>query len=165
MKKTTLILVSILSTFAGMLLNQQLMSKSPVPGESIYFSTLAPDQAHTYSVKYRNTANYCGINNGSNKEGIFDISELTIDGLSAAVEQIKSSNGGKVPASYRCIFGEDESGETIIMVVGLDQNRYEYQNASYMYKIAGTLPCPTLCDLSKSSIVMGDPKRGQNSCN
>ncbi len=104
-------------------------------------------------------------NSCTSKEGIFDITELTIDGLSAAVENIKSKNSSNLPSSYRCIFGQDENGETIIMVVGLDKNRYEFSTASYMFKISGTLPCPTLCDMSKSKIVMGDPKKGQNCCN
>lgn len=166
MKKTTLILVSTLSVLAGVLLNKTMMSKSPLPQTGVYYSDLTPDAAHALSARYRNYANYCGVNNScTSKEGIFDITELTIDGLSAAVENIKAKNSSNPPSSYRCIFGQDENAETIIMVVGLDKNRYEFSTASYMFKISGTLPCPTLCDMSKSKIVMGDPKKGQNCCN
>lgn len=158
-------MVAALSLLSGMLIHKTMFSNPEPLQAAPGFYTISAADAHAYSARYRNDANYCGSGSCKSKEGIFDLSELTIYGLSQAVEDIKAKTAGKQPVGYRCVFGQDPSGETVIIVVGTDINRNEYGSDMYMRRVNGTLPCPTLCDITKSKVVMGDPAKGQDCCN
>jgi hypothetical protein len=165
MKKLIIPIVAAVSLMSGMLIHKTLLSSpEPLPGTMGFFN-ITPAEAHAHSARFRQDANYCGSGDCKSKEGIFDLSELTVYGLSQAVDDIKAKTAGKQPSGYRCIFGQDGNGETVIIVVGTDINRNEYGTEAYMRRVNGTLPCPTLCDINKSKVVMGDPLKGQDCCN
>lgn len=165
MNKILLSVVAAVSLTGGMLIHKTLLSNPEPLQATPSFFPITPAEAHSYSVRFRQEANYCNSGDCKSKEGVFDLSELTIYGLAKAVDDIKSKTAGKQPAGYRCVFGQDLNGETVILVVGTDVNRNEYGTEAYMRRVNGTLPCPTLCDLYKSKVVMGDPAKGQDCCN
>jgi hypothetical protein len=160
MKKSTLIVVSVVSALAGVFGHKTLMSNSP----AVPIATnnhISPAEAHYYSATYRYNAGIC---NTPGRENMFELTEQTVDGLADAIDEIKELTGGTLSSKYRCIFGQDESKQTFLMVVALDKSGYEYQSSDYMSKITGGLPCPTFCDINKSVIISGDAAKGQSAC-
>ena len=122
------------------------------------------NDAHTYSVNFRNNVKYCNNPSYYEKSGFFEVSEQGIENLLTAIRSIKSQFATRPPQYYRCILGREGVGNTFVMVVALDDNGYEYQTDKFMSKIGGSIPCPTMCDINKSRIIMGDGLRGQNAC-
>lgn len=125
---------------------------------------LEPTDAHNYSARFRSNAGYCENSSANEKSGYFDISEQTATDLLNQIREIKAQFGGEKPNYYRCIFGQDESKNTFIMVVATDNSGYEFQTKKFMRKVQGVLPCPTMCEINKSSIIMGQPNLGQGPC-
>lgn len=163
MKKIQFPLVALGGLLLGILTHKSLIS-NPEPPQATNFSTVSQKEAHEMSVRHRLNAGYCLSGDCSNKEGIFDLSETTISGLESAMQDIKAKLG-TAPSSYRCIFSENSKGETILLLVPLDKNRYETHGEPFLRKIHGTLPCPTLCDINKSKVVMGNKTNGEDCCN
>ena len=154
--------IALTGILIGMFAHSTLFSRPDSPTD-MYYTTITPSDAHTMSATFRNTAGYC-LSGCKSKEGIFDLTEQTIQGLSEAMEDIKK-NASRTPEGYRCIFGEDKKGETVIMLVPIDKSRNETLGSNLIRQVAGTLPCPTMCDIQKSGVVMGDIKAGQDCCN
>lgn len=162
MKKLLIPCIAIGGILTGMFVHNSLFSHpEPVPFMST--NELTAEDAHKMSVAFRTSAGYCQSGNCSSTEGIFDLSEQTVSGMLSAMAEIKAS-AEKAPYSYRCIFGKNIKNETIIMMVPLDANRNEMLGKNMIQKVAGTLPCPTLCDITKSVVVMGSSARGESCC-
>ena len=162
MKKLIFPLIAFGGIVAGMLVHKSLFS-SPEPPFFQATNELTLDAAHKMSVAFRTSAGYCQEGDCTSTEGIFDVTEQTISGLLSAMAEIKSK-ASKAPSSYRCIFGKNSNNETIIMMVPLDANRNETLGDNLIRKVSGTLPCPTLCDMSKSKVVMGTSAKGESCC-
>jgi hypothetical protein len=158
MKKLILSLTILASLSVGFLVSKHLYANG------ITSRQLDPSNAHSYSVRFRNNAHYCDNASENEKSGYFDISEQTAADLLAQIKDIKAQFGGETPNYYRCIFGQDESNKTFLMVVATDNSGYEFQTKKFIRQVQGVLPCPTLCEINKSSIIQGLPNLGQSAC-
>lgn len=162
MKKLLFPLIAFTGIVAGMLVHKSLFS-SPEPPFFMATGEISPDEAHKMSVAFRAASGQCQNEGCNSSEGIFELSEQTISGLLTAMAEIKSK-ASKAPSSYRCIMGKNANNQTILMMVPLDSYGNESLGDNLIRQVSGSLPCPTLCDMSKSKIVMGSSARGESCC-
>lgn len=137
------------------------------PKNTTFFNPTTLDDAHTMVLRFRNASGLCPIESSCSsllKAGFFELNESTVNDLASAVNTIKrdvSSATGKAPASYRVVFAMDSQGKTRLIVVGLE-DRTLLELTAYSKIIDGGLPCPLVCDVRSSSIIMGPQN---NACN
>lgn len=163
MKKLLFPTIAFAGILAGMLVHKSLFS-SPEPPLAAATGEITPDAAHRMSVAFRTSTGQCQDAGCTSTEGIFELSEQTISGLLTAMADIKSK-ASKTPSSYRCIMGKNGSNQTVLMMVPLDSYGNESLGDNLIRQVSGALPCPTLCDMSKSKVVMGNSAKGENCCN
>ncbi len=129
---------------------------------TMFYTGANNDDAHQMSVRFRNQAGFCAASAtcpGYAKTGLFEFSANTLYDLVSAVNTIKNEVSiSRTPAPpqppfFRAIFGVDASGNTRLIVVGLNATNAEYGN--FIKIIDGHLPCPTMCDINGSNIIMG----------
>jgi hypothetical protein len=129
---------------------------------TILYTPTSNDNAHLMSVRFRNQAGFCATTAncpGYSKTGLFEFSAGTLYDLVSAVNTIKNevcastSPPSAEPPFYRAIFGIDASGKSRLIVTGLNATNAEYGN--FIKIIDGHLPCPTMCDINISNIIMG----------
>ena len=134
---------------------------------------VSSNDAHKMVVKFKQDAGYCtptpppyeidSLKLAS--VGVFEFTSNTLDDLKQAASAISGSYSDV--AKFRAIFGSENgtSGKPVtrLILVGLDNSGIE--KTASIHLIEGTLPCPLLCDIEKSSIIMGNAGTREDICN
>lgn len=162
------VIFSLLGLYTGKLLYAPKANSIFIdPAKTIFFNPTTLDDAHSMVLRFRNASGLCPIESSCSsllKAGFFELNEATVNDLASAVNTIKrevTAATSKAPASYRVVFAMDSQGKTRLIVVGLE-DRTLVELTAYSKIIDGGLPCPLVCDVRNSSIIMGPQN---NACN
>ncbi len=124
--------------------------------------------AHQYSENFRKSMNYCEDKKSDidlHKLGLFELSKGSILEMYAAALALDSLNEDRQPQTYRCFFGDDEAGNTRLMMVGMyasASSRVPSELSSHIIPLTENLPCPRLCDAPFSRVIFGGD--GSDAC-
>ncbi len=130
------------------------------PPTKLLSYTVPSADAHTMAVAFRKRTNLCpgsSTTPSSNdlKAGFFELSDTSVYDLVNAINIIKNRAGSSTPPKFfRVIYGIDsKSNQTKLIVAGLDKSNNEDTNSIQI--IDGHVPCPVLCDINNSAVIMG----------
>lgn len=169
MKELTCIAMIVAGVIVGIFIGSEYFSdcsEVAVPAGYVKLPELQskaiPDStAHIYSENFRKSMNYCEDKKADidlHKLGLFELSKASMLEMYAAALTLDSLYTDRQPQTYRCFFGDDEAGNTRLMMVGMyasASSRTPSELSGHVIPLSENLPCPKLCDAPFSRVIFG----------